>query len=49
MSVSVAACSNAQIYVRSHVDILGSKLTAGHGSLSVVSGVSFQVEVSATS
>ena len=47
--VPVAARSKAWVCGRSPAEIVGSNPTGGHGCLSVVSVVCWQVEVSATS
>jgi len=47
--VPVAARSKAYVCGRSPAGIVGSNPTGGHGCLSVVSVVCYQVEVSATS
>jgi len=49
MTVPVAARSKALVCGRSLAEIVGSNPTGGHGCLSVVSDVCYQVEVSATS
>ena len=47
--VPVAARSKAWVSARSPAEIVGSHPTGGHGCLSVVSVVCYQVEVSAMS